>query len=546
MLHHMKGNNAILKQYSFSYDNANRLLTATFADAGKYNTHYSYDKNGNIKTLERTGELGGSNTYNLIDNPTYDYTGNQLKYVNDMDNGDGNHQNNGFTDNGSFLTTNEYFYDQNGNLIQDLNKKIFDINYNHLNLPQHISIGTYASFNSVDFLYTADGVKLQKSIAGGGARSAPTDYLGSIVYPGEASAFIFTPEGRALRNDEGNFDYEYFLRDHLGNTRVSFNQKGTLLQDNSYYPFGMSLGEALTYMDNTTSENKYKYNGKELQDDFGLMWYHYGTRNYDPQLGRWHVVDPNAESYFAYGPYLYVGNNPIRRIDPDGNDGWDVVLGFSAAVVDNATGGFTNVRTRAAKYVTDAKDFNSGQDKGDAASIAIGAMEFIGGQSLESGGTATVAVSLLAEGPTSGTSTVGVIAGGAAVVEGEALKLHGTIMMGSGVGNLASGKGRLNEGDTESDNGNQALNKAKQIEGIPQSQQPDKTIKANTPEGAEMGLDPKKNVKQFEYTNSQGQKKSIRQDKAVQYKDGGSQGTHYNSGNSGQKLEKHHYYGNGN
>ena len=263
------------------------------------------------------GQLGGSSSFDFIDNLTYAYTGNQLKYVNDQPGV--NYSDNGFTDNGSFLTTNEYFYDLNGNLTQDMNKQIDHIGYNHLNLPQHIAIGTSA-FNIIDYIYTADGVKRQKSIAGSGARSAPTDYLGSIVYPGDADAFIFTSEGRALRNDQGKFDYEYFLKDHLGNTRVSFNQKGTILQDNSYYPFGMSLGESLTYVDNTAIENKYLYNGKEMQDDFGLGWYDYGARMYDAQLGRWHVVDPLAEYHFNFTPYNYCLNNPINFIDPLGLD----------------------------------------------------------------------------------------------------------------------------------------------------------------------------------------------------------------------------------
>jgi len=307
------------KQYHFSYDNANRLLTATYADAGKYTTHYTYDKNGNIETLTRMGELGGSNTYNYIDQLEYGYTGNQLKYVND-NTGD-NHQNNGFTDNGSLLTTNEYFYDLNGNLTRDLNKQINHIEYNYLNLPRRIDLAG-ANLNTINYLYSANGVKLQKNTSISHARSAPTDYLGTMVYPGDAPAYIFTPAGRALRNENGGFDYEYFLTDHLGNTRVSFNQKGTILQDNSYYPFGMGLGEALTYVDNTTSENKYLYNGKEMQDDFGLGWYDYGARMYDGELGRWHCVDPLAEKYSSFSPYHYAYNNPLLFIDPNGEEIW--------------------------------------------------------------------------------------------------------------------------------------------------------------------------------------------------------------------------------
>ena len=118
-------------------------------------------------------------------------------------------------------------------------------------------------------------------------------------------------------NNSGVYTYEYVLRDHLGNTRVTFNANSTgilvvsdIKQINSYYPFGLNM-EGPGF--GAGGANKYQYNGIELNTDFGLNINTAFFRGYDPAVGRWWQVDPKPN----YGESMYsgMGNNPVRYND---------------------------------------------------------------------------------------------------------------------------------------------------------------------------------------------------------------------------------------
>ncbi|MEM8970023.1 MAG: RHS repeat-associated core domain-containing protein, partial [Bacteroidota bacterium] len=539
------------KLYYFKYDPVNRLTAARYAERssptawGNANGHFSvddigYDANGNIERLTRFSGQGGQHA---IDELAYSYdAGNQLTSVSDLS---GSYE--GFADRNT--AGNDYRYDDNGNLIEDKNKYITGITYNLLNLPELITFEKDGQTATVQYVYTATGVKLRKISTDYEGKVTTTDYIGGIQYTQVDSEprlleLIQHDEGRVVPKSDGSgFAYHYDIRDHLGNTRVTFssetetdtylatmemgdvsgevaaeeeqlfsninetrqtylnanttassnevtnpnraarlnaaqgrvvgpakslevkrgdeirlevnayyeivqntnsaisgsvvpfvvsafsgqgvvdgqtlssalNQPGALngvdflsdegngvpkaylnfllfdenfvpvaltpsgrdvldvtdeaenqlplsgapqhqtmavtldmptsgylyvyvsnesdwdinvyfddlkiehehspvIADESYYPFGLTHNQKPGRQFN----NKYLYNGKELQDELGLNWYDYGARMLDASLGRWHVIDPMSDVYHSESPYNYTLNNPINLIDPNG------------------------------------------------------------------------------------------------------------------------------------------------------------------------------------------------------------------------------------
>jgi RHS repeat-associated protein len=119
----------------------------------------------------------------------------------------------------------------------------------------------------------------------------------------------------------------YELTDHLGNVTVTFlDRKYGILPDitssSDYYPFGFPM------MDRSDNFFGYRFgfNGQESDNEvYGFKAsYAFEFRNYDARLGRWWGIDPLWQKYPNLSPYAYCANNPIRYIDPDGRDVWEI------------------------------------------------------------------------------------------------------------------------------------------------------------------------------------------------------------------------------
>ncbi|WP_417940954.1 DUF6443 domain-containing protein [Flavobacterium sp. RS13.1] len=307
-----QGQDTALKNYTYSYDALNRLSSAVSQDSGRYNESLTYDKNGNILSLLRNGYTNsGATNLGIMDNLSYTYDGgNKLFKVKDTSG-----STEGFNDGAD--SSQEYGYDANGNMISDSNKAITAISYNHLNLPVDITIAG----STIHYDYDATGAKQRKTVSG-----ITTDYAAGFQYANNVLQFFPQPEGY-VNYTNGNFEYIYQYKDHLGNNRLSYKNIGTagspatqIVEENNYYPFGLQQKVSGGVVNNTNY--KYKFNGMELQDELGLNMYDYSARNYDPALGRWMNIDPLSEKGRRWSPYNYAMDNPVYFIDPDGMWPW--------------------------------------------------------------------------------------------------------------------------------------------------------------------------------------------------------------------------------
>ena len=119
------------------------------------------------------------------------------------------------------------------------------------------------------------------------------------------STYIYGNGLIASLDDQGNI--QYYHKDNLGSIRAITDSNGDIIYATSYEPFGTKFAE--------TGSSSYTYTGKQ-QDNTGL--YYYGARYYDANLGRFTQLDPILSADDS--PYVYVSNNPLKFVDPTGEE----------------------------------------------------------------------------------------------------------------------------------------------------------------------------------------------------------------------------------
>ena len=110
----------------------------------------------------------------------------------------------------------------------------------------------------------------------------------------------------------------WYHPDHLGSSSWITFSDGEAVQHLHYLPFG----EDLVNQQLTVTGAMYTFSAKEKDAETGYSYF--GSRYYNSDLSIWLSVDPMASKYPSLSPYVYCANNPIKLVDPNGEEVWIV------------------------------------------------------------------------------------------------------------------------------------------------------------------------------------------------------------------------------
>ena len=321
---------------AYTYDALNRLVKADDQADGLplFDEEFDYDAQGRI-VAQRRGGVSTGGVYK------YANTTNKLVSVEGSMNGGSSGR--------DMSASNNFVYDQEGNLIEDKSKKLF-IKYDWRGMPVEFSIvscsqsikRTVCGTSKLVMAYDGSGRRISKTRVHWGYGATKWDTSLVTHYTGvgteirenpmnsETKVVVNMPNGLGRYGIEdaektpgfsAPLDFEWYLKNHLGSTMLVYGTQSStdpnkadvgVAKAKYYY---RSFGEQLTGMESPDKVTE-NFTGKELDDETELNYF--GARYLDPMLGLWISVDPKRQ--FS-SPYLYAGNgmNPVNGVDEDGN-----------------------------------------------------------------------------------------------------------------------------------------------------------------------------------------------------------------------------------
>ncbi|WP_322014699.1 RHS repeat-associated core domain-containing protein [Paraburkholderia sp. J12] len=343
-------------RYEYAYDDLSRLRVAQREEGADTRTDVAltYDLNGNIATLDTGGTPA-----------TYHYA-------------PGSDQVDSVTSGGTSLDA--FRYNAMGAAIASLRRNLADVSYDPATgLTDAMTLG---NGHQLIFGYDARQSRTVKRVtdAAGSELSARLyvrNNSGSPLLELSRTAGLADSAVQYLHGPAGLIGMQAHgkryavVRDHLGSVRSVVDETGAVVAQYDYTSFGVTVTRAGSSQPDIVY---YRYTGQELDPETGL--YNYQARFYDPELGRFIAVDPKRQ---GASPYVYVLNNPIGLIDPDGEEALTAFLiaVIVGAIIGAVVGGVTYIVTHKGNF--DVGKFFAYAAVGLVAGAAGGAAAFTGG-----------------------------------------------------------------------------------------------------------------------------------------------------------------------
>ena len=296
------------QQYGYTYDSMGSI--ATYSAPGKGTVTYTYDNQGQL--LSATGDT----TY------TYTYDGA-----------------------GNILTANGHTYTYGDTTWKDL-LTAFDgnsISYDAIGNPTSYYNGTRwtmtwtggrnltnaaAGGNSLSFAYNANGLRTSKTVNGVTYQYYyASGKLMRMTWGANTIDFFYDANGTPYAMKYNGTVY-YYVTNLQGDVMRIVNASGTVMASYDYDPYGKVISATGTL----ANVNPLRYRGYVYDQETGF--YYLQSRYYDPAIGRFINADSYAstgQDIIGYNMFAYCGNDPIFRIDYDG-EGWGLIL-LTAAVL---------------------------------------------------------------------------------------------------------------------------------------------------------------------------------------------------------------------
>ena len=364
-----EGEEGVLPE-SYFYDPLSRLASA---DIGGYKVSYSYDLFGNM-TSRCLGEEGCSE--NAPPPGTFEAEV-ELK--------ERGYEDNRISDPGGFHEAVEVRYDGNGNLSGWGSDSYTYDEFDRMVLAE-------ASGKVMIYVYDHDGNRVLKGVASEGDGSSHT-----IAYIRGADGKVLSEYERKDDAMRWKKDYIYaqgmhaatlerredcvrtlfYHPDHLGTPRAVTDESGALVSLHDYTPFGVEMPSS------TASEETHRFTGHERDRETSLDYMM--ARFYSPRMTRFLSVDPDSGSAAFERPqtwnrYSYTVNNPLRYIDPDGEDFLDYLGGVANGLGSSMLFNLMRIED------PPNEDFAEGQFIGDITAVATSVLEVVVGSGMETGG----------------------------------------------------------------------------------------------------------------------------------------------------------------